>query len=99
MSQATTVSFTKIKSSVPIDIALHHYGIVLKPQGKRLVGCCPIHRGSNRKAFTVSADRRLWNCYGDCSTYGSVIDLIMALENCSLTEAADILIKRYCLKH
>lgn len=86
-----TSSFIEIKAALPIDIALNHYGIVLKASGARLVGACPIHHGSNKRAFVVSPDRRAWHCFGDCGRGGSVIDLIMALEACSLPEAAAII--------
>lgn len=93
----TKPNFQEIKSAVPVDIALVHYGITIKAQGKRLIGCCPIHNGSNPKAFVVSADRKAWHCFGDCSRGGTVLDLVMALENCTLTEAAAIIVKRYGL--
>jgi DNA primase len=96
MEPATpTPTFTTIKDRVPIDIALAHYGVTLKLQSKRLVGCCPIHHGSNSRAFVVAPDRRSWYCFGDCSRGGSVLDLVVALEDCSLPEAARILAKRH----
>ena len=53
-------TFQSIKLALPIDIALAHYGITLKAKAARLVGCCPIHQGSNPRAFVVSADRQAW---------------------------------------
>ena len=91
------MDFNRIKDAVPVDIALAHYGITLKPSGGRLVGCCPIHDGTNKRAFVVSPDRRAWHCFGDCAGGGSVLDLVSALEKCSLTEAAQILAKRHGL--
>ncbi|KUO56859.1 MAG: hypothetical protein APF80_13405 [Alphaproteobacteria bacterium BRH_c36] len=91
------IDFTKIKNALPIDIALAHYGITLKVSGPRLVGCCPIHDGTNKRAFVVSTDHRAWHCFGDCKRGGTVLDLVRALEKCSLVEAAKIIAKRYGL--
>jgi DNA primase len=93
-----TPTLTDIKAKVPVDIALAHYGVTLKQQAARLVGCCPIHHGSNNRAFVVSPDRRTWYCFGDCARGGSVLDLAMALEDCSLSEAARILAERHQVK-
>ncbi|KUO56028.1 MAG: hypothetical protein APF80_12365 [Alphaproteobacteria bacterium BRH_c36] len=99
MKRTTTMTvLDNIKASVPIDIALAHYGITLKVSGNRLTGVCPIHHGSNKRAFVVSADRRAWYCFGDCRRGGSVLDLVMTLENCSLSEAGDRLADRYGVK-
>ncbi len=87
--------FSTIKNRVPVDVALTHYGVTLKQQASRLVGRCPIHGGSNDRGFVVSPDRRSWYCFGDCSRGGSVLDLVMELEEASLTEAAAILVQRY----
>ena len=94
---APKITLTQIKARVPIDIALQHYNVALKAHGNRLFAPCPIHGGSNPRGFVVSPDRRSWYCFGDCSAGGTVLDLIMKLEECALAEAADILITRYRL--
>lgn len=91
------LDFQYIKERVPVDVALSHYGMTLKPAGAKLVGCCPVHQGSNNRQFTVSSDRRSWYCFGDCSKGGSVIDLIAGIEDCSLVDAARLLTERYNL--
>ncbi len=96
--QTARLSFANIKEAVPLDLALFSYGIILKASGKSLIGCCPIHLGTNKRAFVVSADRRAWHCFGDCARGGTVIDLIMELEDCSLSEATEIIVKRYGIR-
>lgn len=60
-------------------------GIILKSNGKELVGLCPLHK-EKTPSFTVNPDKRVWKCFG-CNTGGSVIDLLMALERISIAEA------------
>ena len=91
-------TFAQIRSRVPIDVALAYYGITLNQSGSRLNGVCPIHKGSNTRAFAVSADRKAWHCFGDCNNGGSVLDLIMGMDSVELKEAANILTERHkCL--
>lgn len=77
----------EIKQRLSIEEVLSYYGIVnLKRSGNLLHGSCPIHQGDNPRAFNVSLDKNLWNCFTHCGG-GSVIDLIMKIENISLYEA------------
>lgn len=91
----TTIDFNAIKAQVPINVALAFYGVRLKHAGAKLTGCCPVHNGSNPRAFTVSADRRFWYCFGDCVRGGSVLDLVAGIEDCSLVEAAKLVSERH----
>lgn len=81
------MDFDEIKKRLSIEEVLNYYGICnLKRIGNSLHGSCPIHQGDNPRAFNVSLDKNLWNCFTHCSG-GSVIDLIMKIENVSLYEA------------
>jgi len=85
------LDYRRIKRELPIERILIEYGIRsdLKQIGMRLYGRCPIHQGDNPKAFHASLDKNLWNCYTHCGG-GSVIDLIMKLENIPARGAGEI---------
>ena len=67
---------------VPLAAVLERYGILgdLKRIGSQHFGCCPIHRGSNRKQFVCDLAKNVWNCFGDCNRGGSTIELVSAIE-------------------
>jgi DNA primase len=83
------VSFKAIKAKVTLDMVLKHYGVLegLTPSGKNLVGCCPIHGGSNLRQFSANLERNIWNCFGDCKAGGNVLDFVAKMEKVSLHEA------------
>ena len=97
MSDNNRPDFEKIKSSISIPQALEFYTVTLKKSGTRLVGVCPIHGGTNPRGFSVSTDSQVWYCFGKCGRGGSVLDLVAALEDCSILEAAKILEDRFGL--
>ena len=69
------VNFKKIKNSVTMEMALEHYEILgqLQRSDSKLVGCCPIHKGSNPRQFSVDTDKNIFNCFGDCKSGGNVL--------------------------
>lgn len=81
----------RIKASVTVDDVLARYGAQpLRRVTNGHAGACPVcGAGKNKRsrAFTVSADGRAWYCFGECQRGGSVIDLVMLLEQCSAAEA------------
>ena len=87
----------RIKREITIVRVLEQYpALPLKTSGAGFSGPCPIHGASkSSRAFHVSADGRAWYCFGACSRGGSVIDLIAALEGCSIKDAATLLAKRF----
>ena len=100
-SSATTkrISFARLKQQISIVAVLDWYGLSshLKKRGTQLVGTCPIHRGSNSEQFSVSLVKNVWRCFGDCNRGGSIIDLVAALKNVSLVDAAKLLAERFAL--
>jgi len=80
---------------VPIMLALEHYGL---DERMRLVsdtqyrGPCPLHNGDNQDAFVIRLDTNRWTCYTHCGR-GTVIDLVMSLEQCNVSKATRILNK------
>lgn len=78
--QTNWVNLKEIKKEFTIKDVIEHYCIKLKPSGKNHVGCCPIHKGTNKKSFSVDIDGNKWNCFGDCKTGGNHLDLIQMIE-------------------
>lgn len=66
--------------------------VELKPKGRRLWGCCPLH-GEKTPSFSVSMDKQLFYCFG-CHAGGSVIQFIMNMEHLSYPEAVRFLAER-----
>jgi hypothetical protein len=86
------IDFSKVKRNVAIEHVLERYGVALKKSGRQFAGCCPIHGGSNPRAFVVSPEKNAWRCFADYNRGGSVIDLVAELEDVSPLEAAQRLI-------
>lgn len=83
------VEFASIKQAVPLMKVLEQYRIAgLRRSGKDLYrGRCPLHGGEGRDAFHVNTAKQLFHCFS-CGAGGSVLDLVAAIENCGLREAA-----------
>jgi hypothetical protein len=87
----------RIKRDVTIVRTLEQYSALpLKSSGAGFSGPCPIHGASkSSRAFHVSADGRAWYCFGACNRGGSVIDLVAALEGCSIKDAVTLIANRF----
>ena len=73
-----------------LDI-LRHYGLTetLTPKGEdKLVGRCPIHKGSNKTQFQVSRSKNAWYCFGKCQGGGGILDFVAQMENTDIRGAA-----------
>lgn len=84
------VLYKEIKQNITIEMVLNHYGLMdkLKPAGKSLVGCCPIHAGTNPRQFSVNLERNIWNCFGNCKAGGNILDLVSQIEKVDIHGAA-----------
>jgi len=53
------VIYKEIKGKVSMEMVLERYGLLgqLKKSGKNLVGCCPIHQGSNGQSILLHIGR------------------------------------------
>ena len=87
------VDFKEVKSKVSIVQVLERYDLIksLKPSGDRLSGPCPIHKGSNPTHFRVSVGKNCFNCFGECSRGGNVIDFVSMMEGVEFRDAALLL--------
>lgn len=76
------VNFAEIKSKVRIEDVIDRYGLAdqFKKSGKNIVGCCPIHKGSNSRQFSIDPDKNIWNCFGNCKTGGNILDFVAMME-------------------
>jgi len=85
--ESNWVDFRAIKQAVGIEQVLGRYGVKLRRSGKKLRGPCPIHRGEGTDTFHASIDKNAFHCFS-CQAKGNVLDLVAAMEHCSLREAA-----------
>jgi 5S rRNA maturation endonuclease (ribonuclease M5) len=90
--------FRYIREHVSIDQVLSRYGIQLRPAGAgNLRGRCPLPTHTSRvstASFSVNLHRNVWSCQSaSCIAArggqigGNVLDLVAALERCSIREA------------
>ena len=91
-------TFRAVKESLPIE----DYTLTLtelKPNGLRLVGCCPIPGHDDRTpSFNIYPANGSWYCFGACARGGDVIDLCQAVEGGEPWEAMMTLATRYDIK-
>lgn len=82
------IDFAVIKQSVALAVVLRQYQVPLRRSGRdQYRGICPIHRGTGREAFHANLRRNLFHCFS-CGAGGTVLDFIVAMEGCTLREAA-----------
>lgn len=91
---AGIVDIRVVREAASIERVLEDYGVELKRVGQQLAGCCPVHKGSNPRAFVVNATTGLWHCFGDCARGGDVIALVSLIESVPAPEAARLIAHR-----
>lgn len=93
---ASWVEFASIKQTVPLLRVLEQYQVRgLRRSGKdQWRGVCPLHGGAGRDAFHVNTAKQLFHCFS-CGAGGTVLDLVAALEQCEVREAAQKLASRW----
>ncbi len=96
MSRSEWVDFRALKSSVRVQAVLDWYQIGgLKRSGiGQLRGRCPLHGRGAEDAFHVSLVKNAFRCFY-CQAQGNILDLVAALENCSVRQAAQLLQERF----
>jgi DNA primase catalytic core len=80
----------RIKAEVSLVRLVESAGVVLKRQGKDLVGRCPFH-DDRTPSLVVTPAKNLWHCLGACQAGGSVVDWVMATEGVSFRHAVELL--------
>jgi DNA primase len=83
------VDFRAVKEAVSLEAVLRYYQVRgLRPRRRgHLEGRCPIHRGERDDAFHVDLTKNVFHCFA-CQAGGNVLDLVAAMERCSIREAA-----------
>lgn len=89
MRKGNWVDFKEVRERVSIEEALRFLGVetLTRREGK-LMGPCPVHGGSNPRAFHVDTNKNLWFCFTGCQRGGNQLDLVAAVQDCSIREAA-----------
>lgn len=73
------------------DVVSEH--VVLRKQGRNLVGCCPFH-DEKTPSFSVSPEKQFYYCFG-CGAGGNAFKFLMELEKRSFSEVVLGLAQRY----
>ncbi|MGE3702254.1 MAG: CHC2 zinc finger domain-containing protein [Hyphomicrobiaceae bacterium] len=94
---AKRVYFEQLKRLVPLTMVLAHYSVELRKQGQQLYGPCPIHRGSNKRQFSVNPATSEWHCFGDCDRGGAMLEFVAAMEHVEILEAARLVARWFAL--
>lgn len=83
------VDFAWIKQAVPLLAVLERYQIAgLRRSGReQWRGRCPLHDGEGQDSFHVNTGRQLFHCFC-CGAGGTVLDLVVAVEQCGVQQAA-----------
>lgn len=85
------LNFREIKQTIAIEAVLGHYKWkYLRRRDDRVQGCCPIHRGQRADTFNVDLRNNGFHCFS-CQAHGGVLDLVVAMERCSLRQAGLLL--------
>src|ERR1035437_7856418 len=85
--ESNWVDFKAVKQSVTMEQILGRYGVKLKKSGKELRGRCPIHQGEGTDTFHANVEKNAFHCFS-CQARGNVLDLVAAMEKCTVREAA-----------
>ena len=88
----TWVNYKEIKARVNIGQVLEHYGVLgnLREKGDELIGCCPIHHGTNANQFHASRTKNNFMCFGNCHGGGNVIDFVVLMEGGDKENGEDV---------
>lgn len=97
------VDFKEIKENVSLKMVIDHYGWKIRTVGPQILrGRCPLPTHASeksRKSFTATLSKGpggVWACQSDSCVGardgrkgGNVLDLVAAVEQCSVPEAAE----------
>jgi DNA primase len=96
--QENWVDFKAVKSAVSMEMILSRYQVNwLRKSGEELRGRCPIHQGEGQDTFHVSLAKNAFHCFS-CKARGNVLDLVAAMEKCSVRDAAIKLAEWFTVK-
>lgn len=83
------VDFGAIKQAVSLEAVLARYRVpsLHRARPHQLAGCCPIHGGQRDDSFRAHLGKNAFHCFA-CQAGGNVLDFVVAMEKCSIREAA-----------
>jgi DNA primase len=83
------VDYSEVKSRVTIEQVLRSYRVdwLRRSGAQQYRGRCPIHQGQGQEAFHANFGQNVFHCFA-CGAGGNVLDLVAAMEGCSIREAA-----------
>ncbi|MGD9154491.1 MAG: CHC2 zinc finger domain-containing protein [Bacillota bacterium] len=87
MARIPESELERIKRETSIVTLAENHGIKLEKRGADFIGLCPFH-DDHDPSFVITPETNLWHCFG-CNAGGSVIDLLMKLENISFRRAVE----------
>jgi DNA primase len=79
----------RLKTEISVERLIEVAGIVLKPAGKDLLGCCPFHE-DREASLVVTPAKNLWHCFA-CQIGGGPIDWMMKAKGVSFRHAVELL--------
>lgn len=93
------VDFRAVKSSISMEMALAHYGVVMRPLNHcYLRGRCPLPTHASKgsaQSFIVNVEKNAWACHSSSCVVarggrlgGNVLDFVASMEKCSVRTAA-----------
>ncbi len=80
--------FRAVKEAVSLEAVLRHYQVAgLRRRRDQLAGRGPIHQGTRDDSFRAHLGKNAFRCFA-CQAGGNVLDLVAAMERCSIRDAA-----------
>ena len=90
MARIPDAELARLKAEVSVQRLVEGCGVVLRQQGKDLVGCCPFHDDGS-PSLVVTPGKNLWHCLGACGRGGGPIDWVMTAQGVSFRHAVELL--------
>ncbi len=90
MARIPDAELSRLKAEVSVQRLVEGCGVVLRQQGKDLVGCCPFHEDGS-PSLVVTPGKNLWHCLGACGRGGGPIDWVMTAQGVSFRHAVELL--------
>ena len=90
---STFIDFAEIKQQVSIEQVASWLELTFEDTGKQLRGCCPIHKGSDKRDFVITPTKGLFYCF-KCQEGGDQIKLYALLKGCDQKSAANEIARR-----
>ena len=83
----TFIDFAEIKQHVSIEQVVAWLNLSLDTAGNQLRGCCPIHKGTDKRDFVITPAKGLFYCF-KCKEGGDLIKLYAAVAQTDQKAAA-----------